>query len=126
MTSTILTRQKQNKAIVEIPQFFIEEFTEFYPNAKFMLVERDVNAWERSVNNTIVDVFNACRSFPMNITQYFDPYIKGFVGVHDAFEQVMFHKKGLIEGMEDAKRDSILEYVHLLLLRLVYIHFRRS
>ncbi|RFU74863.1 hypothetical protein TARUN_7374 [Trichoderma arundinaceum] len=96
-------------AIVEIPQFFIEEFLEYYPNAKFMLVERDVNAWERSLNNTIKDVLTACRSFPMNTIQYIDPFIKSFVNLHDAFEEVMFHGKGLQGGMEDAKRDSIAD-----------------
>ncbi|PTB63110.1 hypothetical protein BBK36DRAFT_1127129 [Trichoderma citrinoviride] len=96
-------------AIVEIPQFFIEEFIEFYPNAKFILVERDVNAWERSLNNTIAGILKACHSFPMNFTQYFDPWVKAFVGLHLAFEEVIFHNKGMEGGMEEAKKDSILD-----------------
>ncbi|GFP60123.1 hypothetical protein ACSS6W_007729 [Trichoderma asperelloides] len=94
-------------AIVEIPQFFIEEFVEFYPNAKFILVERDVDAWERSLSNTIKGVFEACRSFPMNVTQHVDPFIKAFVALHNTFEDVMFHGKGVNGGMEEAKMDSI-------------------
>ncbi|KAM0449799.1 hypothetical protein ACHAO4_007096 [Trichoderma viride] len=101
-----------NKAIVEIPQFFIEEFIEFYPNAKFILVERDVDAWERSLNNTVKAVIKACRSFPLNVSQYVDHYISGFVALHITFEDVMFHNKGMEEGMEEAKRDNITEYVH--------------
>ncbi|KAL7944048.1 hypothetical protein V8C42DRAFT_358724 [Trichoderma barbatum] len=96
-------------AIVEIPQFFIEEFIEFYPDAKFMIVERDVNAWARSVNNSIAEPIKMSRSFPLTIIQYFDAYTKGFVGLHNAFEDVMFHGKGIEEGMEDAKRDSIVD-----------------
>ncbi|KAL7918417.1 hypothetical protein ACQKWADRAFT_304191 [Trichoderma austrokoningii] len=96
-------------AIVEIPQFFIEEFTEYYPNAKFILVERDVDAWERSFNNTVKAVFNACRSFPMNVVQYTDRYISGFVTLHITFEDAMFHNKGIAKGMEEAKRDTIAD-----------------
>ncbi|KAL6898636.1 hypothetical protein GGI43DRAFT_428327 [Trichoderma evansii] len=94
-------------AIVEIPQLFIEEFIEFYPHAKFILVERDVDAWERSVNNTAKAMFVACRTFPMNITQYTDDYIKGFVHLNHAYEDVMFHNKGIKGGMEEAKKDSV-------------------
>ncbi|KAL7908269.1 hypothetical protein GGI35DRAFT_57003 [Trichoderma velutinum] len=96
-------------AIVEIPQFFIEEFIEFYPNAKFMIVERDVDAWERSVYNSIAEPIEAGRKFPLNVIQYIDSFIKVFVTFHDAFEQAMFHGKGLRAGMEDAKRDSVLD-----------------
>ncbi|KAL6902471.1 hypothetical protein GGI43DRAFT_340740 [Trichoderma evansii] len=94
-------------AIVEIPQFFIEEFIEFYPNAKFIFVERDVNAWARSVNNSVKAMFDASRSFPMNVTQYVDDFVKGFVHLHNNFEDVMFHGKGVTGGMEEAKRDYI-------------------
>ncbi|KAH0489908.1 hypothetical protein TgHK011_001400 [Trichoderma gracile] len=96
-------------AIVEIPQFFIEEFIEFYPNAKCILVERDANAWERSMNNTIAGIFKACNSFPMSVTQYVDPWVKAFVGLHIAFEEVIFHYKGIEGGMELAKRDGALD-----------------
>ncbi|EHK47004.1 uncharacterized protein TrAtP1_010366 [Trichoderma atroviride] len=96
-------------AIVEIPQFFIEEFIEFYPNAKFILVERDVDAWERSLNNTVKAVIKACRSFPLNVSQYVDHYISGFVALHVTFEDVMFHNKGMEKGMEEAKRDVIAD-----------------
>lgn len=100
-----------DKAIVEIPQFFIEECVEFYPDAKFIIVERDINAWERSLNNTVLPVFDGCRSFPMNISQYFDNFVKAFVASHIEFEDAMFHNKGIRAGMEDAKRDMISEYV---------------
>ncbi|KAL7931880.1 hypothetical protein V8C35DRAFT_104578 [Trichoderma chlorosporum] len=96
-------------AIVEIPQFFIEEFIEFYPNAKFMIVERNVDAWERSVYNSIAEPMEARRKFPLNVVQYVDDFIKAFVTLHDAFERVMFHDKGLRAGMEDAKRDMIID-----------------
>ncbi|EHK18479.1 uncharacterized protein TRIVIDRAFT_47553 [Trichoderma virens Gv29-8] len=96
-------------AIVEIPQFFIEEFIEFYPDAKFMIVERDVDAWERSVYNSIAEPIKAGKTFPLNVIQHIDGFIKVFVTLHDAFEQVMFHGKGLDAGMEDAKRDCILD-----------------
>lgn len=63
------------------------------------------------MNNTIAGMFKACNSFPMSITKYFDPWVKAFVGLHIAFEEVMFHYKGIKGGMEQAKKDSVLEYV---------------
>lgn len=47
----------------------------------------------------------------MNVSQYVDHYVKGFVSLHNTFEDVMFHGKGVNGGMEDAKRDNITEYV---------------
>lgn len=47
----------------------------------------------------------------MNLGQYVDRYLNGFVALHLAFEEVMFNGKGMEGGMEDAKRDSIAEYV---------------
>lgn len=47
----------------------------------------------------------------MNVSQYVDHYISGFVALHITFEDVMFHNKGMERGMEDAKRDNIAEYV---------------
>lgn len=48
----------------------------------------------------------------MNVSQYVDHYVRGFVSLHNTFEDVMFHGKGVQGGMEDAKRDNISEYVH--------------
>lgn len=76
-----------------------------------MIVERDVDAWERSVYNSIAEPIEAGKKFPLNIIRYIDSFIEVFVTLHDAFEQVMFHGKGLRAGMEDAKRDNVLEYV---------------
>ena len=78
-----------------------------------MIVERDVDAWERSVYNSIAEPIEMGRKFPVNVIQYFDTFMRAFVTFHDAFERVMFHDKGVRKGMEDAKRDSILEYVYL-------------
>lgn len=64
------------------------------------------------MNNTIAGMFKACNSFPITLTQYFDPWVKAFVGLHIAFEEVMFHNKGIKGGMEQAKRDCVLEYVY--------------
>lgn len=50
----------------------------------------------------------------MNVTQYVDDFVKGFVHLHNNFEDVMFHGKGVTGGMEEAKRDSISEYVYAL------------
>jgi len=94
-------------AIVEIPQFFVEELIEFYPNAKYILVERDLNAWERSMLNIFPYLMAQCKSFQMNMAKHFEGYIQAFIDVHLTFEEVVLHSKGLKEGIECAKKDNI-------------------
>lgn len=95
------------KTVVEVPQFFVEEFTSFYPDAKFILTERDIEAWVKSMNNSARGVFEACHAFPMNLIRFIDPWISAFCSLHDALETVIFHGKSMDLGAEDAKRDTI-------------------
>ncbi|KAI5921058.1 hypothetical protein F4810DRAFT_680039 [Camillea tinctor] len=50
--------------VIEIPQFFIQEFIEFYPDAKFILTERSVESWVKSLENTVGPMLQMTRSFP--------------------------------------------------------------
>ncbi|KAI0015699.1 hypothetical protein F4780DRAFT_48774 [Xylariomycetidae sp. FL0641] len=93
--------------VIEIPQYFIEEFTQFYPDAKFVLTERDLDSWIKSVQNTAVPMFKACRSFPLNAIRGFDGWLESFCRLMNTMELVYFHGKGGKAGAEDAKLDTV-------------------
>ncbi|KAJ3489899.1 hypothetical protein NLG97_g5899 [Lecanicillium saksenae] len=92
--------------IVEIPAYFVEEFIEYYPNAKFILTERDLTAWERSMGHIVSSVTQACHSFPLNVVRKIDGPVAAFIDVNDTFWQVIFHGRGPKAGMELAKADN--------------------
>ncbi|KAI0594813.1 hypothetical protein F4775DRAFT_419638 [Biscogniauxia sp. FL1348] len=93
--------------IIEIPQFFIEEFIEFYPDAKFILTERSVESWVKSMENTLGSIMKMTRSFPMTAVRWVDGFTDAFCTLHYALDDVMFHGKGMKGGMDDAVRDHL-------------------
>ncbi|KAI1118701.1 hypothetical protein F5Y14DRAFT_461543 [Nemania sp. NC0429] len=94
---------------VEIPQFFPEEFVEFYPNACFILTERSLDSWTRSMNNTITPVMTAIKSFPLSVLRNFDSVIDAFCSLIGVFETVMYHGKTCKsqEGVKEAEQDTL-------------------
>ncbi|KAI1131871.1 hypothetical protein F5Y10DRAFT_232745 [Nemania abortiva] len=96
-------------AIVEIPQFFIEEFVQFYPNAHFILTERSLESWTISMNNTASYMFTATRSFPLSAIRRVDSFVEAFCSLHNVLEAVTYHGKTCqsAEGVEASKRDTV-------------------
>ncbi|KAI0182398.1 hypothetical protein EV127DRAFT_449680 [Xylaria flabelliformis] len=96
-------------AIVEIPQFFIEEFIEFYPNARFILTERDLESWTKSMNNTARPMMTATRTFPLSAIRKVDPYVEAFCSLHNVLETVVYYGKTCddAEGIEGSRRDTV-------------------
>lgn len=101
-------RAKTAKTIIEVPQFFLEEFISFYPDAKFILTERDMDAWTKSMNNTVVPVFQSMHAFPMNVIGLIDSFMDAVVKFHVTTEEIMFHGKGAgsAEGMRLCQEDT--------------------
>ncbi|KAI0018421.1 hypothetical protein F4780DRAFT_751491 [Xylariomycetidae sp. FL0641] len=62
--------------INEMPQFMLPQFLEAYPDAKFLLTERNPDRWANSVMQTINAFGEAGRTFPMNWLKQFDVYTK--------------------------------------------------
>ncbi|PKS08084.1 hypothetical protein jhhlp_005359 [Lomentospora prolificans] len=77
-------------AIIEIPQFFIPEFVDSYPDAKFILTERDIDSWATSFRNTAGKVFEDVRHFPWNVTRLLDPLIAAFCDANTTWDEVIF------------------------------------
>lgn len=97
------------QTIVEIPSYFVEEFIEYYPDAKFILTERDLTAWDKSLSHLVTTVIAATHSFPLNVVAKLDSQIAMFTEVNDTFWQIIFHGRGLRAGMPLAKADNVNE-----------------
>ncbi|KAI1431122.1 P-loop containing nucleoside triphosphate hydrolase protein [Xylaria sp. CBS 124048] len=55
-----------------VPCYLTEEIVQAYPDAKFILTVREPEAWARSIWNTIGLIDARARSFPLNVSKYFD------------------------------------------------------
>ncbi|KAI0466190.1 hypothetical protein F4859DRAFT_498566 [Xylaria cf. heliscus] len=96
-------------AIVEIPQFFTEEFIEFYPNARFILTERSLDSWTKSMNNTAKPMMTATRTFPLSAIRKVDAFVEAFCSLHNVLETVCYYGKTCDskEGIEESRRDTL-------------------
>ncbi|KAI3324886.1 TLD-domain-containing protein [Xylariaceae sp. AK1471] len=94
---------------VEIPQFFVEEFIEFYPNARFILTERSLESWTKSMSNTAVPIFKSMKSFPFTAVRRVDSFTNAFCSLHRVLETVTYHGKTGEdkEGIEAAEHDTL-------------------
>ncbi|KAI2777326.1 P-loop containing nucleoside triphosphate hydrolase protein [Daldinia loculata] len=63
--------------IIEMPFFMIRSVLKTYPDAKFLLTERNPDKWARSFENTIGMMQTKFSSLPMSIFKYFDGFAYG-------------------------------------------------
>ncbi|RJE26623.1 hypothetical protein PHISCL_01037 [Aspergillus sclerotialis] len=64
--------------LIEVPSYLGTRVLELYaedPDVKFILTQRNPDKWVRSMNQTVGELVNAYRSFPINILKYFDDYV---------------------------------------------------
>lgn len=80
-----------------------------YPNAKFILTERSLPSWEKSITYVFTSIHNAILSFPMNVIRMLDGHINSFIDLNLIFYQVTFHGRGVKGGMQLAKDDLVNE-----------------
>ncbi|KAI0402825.1 hypothetical protein F4802DRAFT_599638 [Xylaria palmicola] len=94
---------------VEIPQFFAEEFIEFYPNARFILTERGLDSWTKSMSNTAIPMLKTTRAFPLSAIRRVDSFIDAFCALHNVFEEIIYHGKTCEseDGIEASRRDTL-------------------
>ncbi|KAI0161097.1 P-loop containing nucleoside triphosphate hydrolase protein [Hypoxylon sp. FL1284] len=60
--------------IIEMPFFMIRSVLKAYPDAKFLLTERDPDKWAKSMANTVGKLTQGFNSFPMIIFKHFDAF----------------------------------------------------
>lgn len=87
----------------------MEELVEFYPNAKFILVERDLESWLKSVDNSLGMVCKSGKEFPLSLVKVLDGNFVGpFVRLNETVADVVFGGKGFTsEGRAFAMQDTI-------------------
>ncbi|KAI5921445.1 P-loop containing nucleoside triphosphate hydrolase protein [Camillea tinctor] len=60
--------------IIEMPFFMIHSVVKAYPDAKFLLTERDPEKWATSYINTVGKIQTLFSSFPFSLLSLFDDY----------------------------------------------------
>ncbi|KAF3060882.1 putative nad dependent epimerase protein [Daldinia childiae] len=63
--------------IIEMPFFMIRSVLKTYPDAKFLLTERNPDKWAKSFENTIGMMYTKFNSLPMSIFRHFDGFASG-------------------------------------------------
>ncbi|KAI0388792.1 P-loop containing nucleoside triphosphate hydrolase protein [Xylariaceae sp. FL0594] len=61
--------------IIEMPFFMLPQIVDAYPDAKFLLTERDPERWADSLLNTVGLAQTRINSFPMTLFKYFDAWM---------------------------------------------------
>ncbi|KAI1386597.1 P-loop containing nucleoside triphosphate hydrolase protein [Hypoxylon trugodes] len=60
--------------IIEMPFFMLRSTLKAYPDAKFLLTERNPEKWAKSYRNTIGDMVIQFGSFPLSVCRHFDAF----------------------------------------------------
>ncbi|KAK6208372.1 hypothetical protein LQW54_006852 [Pestalotiopsis sp. IQ-011] len=93
--------------LIEIVPLLLDDIVACYPDAQFMHVERDVDTWYRSVDNTGGAMFKACASFPLRQMRLIDDYVDKFCSLHLTLADVFTHGT----PWDDAKDICVREYL---------------
>ncbi|KAI5868337.1 hypothetical protein GGS23DRAFT_23002 [Durotheca rogersii] len=67
--------------IIEMPFFMIHSVVQAYPDAKFLLTERDPDKWAKSFVNTIGQITVQSGRFPMAVFKHFDGFASGMSAI---------------------------------------------
>lgn len=78
---------------------------EFYPNAKFILTERDLDKWATSVHNSLGYSLRVFHSFPLNGVRMMDDFVSAVASLTEVMTEIFFHGNGLEVGMPQAQRE---------------------
>lgn len=89
-------------------QYFFDEFLQFRLDVKFIITDRDAESWIKSVKNTICKLLEMTKSFPLNILKMSKLWLGAFCSLNSTLEEVIFHGKGSVAGIEDARSDFVL------------------
>ncbi|KAH8681036.1 P-loop containing nucleoside triphosphate hydrolase protein [Xylariales sp. PMI_506] len=98
-------------ALVEMPGFFPEEIYKAYPNAKYILVERNPDKWVTSMKNTIGALAGDIPKFPLSYFRKFDEFIDEFFKFTWVFIDVITHTTGLNDAGWTRARQHYVDYI---------------
>ncbi|KAI2638402.1 hypothetical protein GGS21DRAFT_488485 [Xylaria nigripes] len=91
--------------IIEAPFFMPRSFLNAYPDAKYLLIERDPERWAKSFINTIGGFAVRLRRFPASLFKRFDEYASSMSNLNGLLTD--YHTNNL--GTSDEGRQALIE-----------------
>ena len=90
-----------------MPFFMVSEVVEAYPDAKFLLMERDPDKWAKSWLNTIGPLTLRYTQFPTNVLSYLHPLSRA-MSKFGAMNRRLFFKSD--KNDEVARQNLVAHY----------------
>jgi hypothetical protein len=97
----------QEQTILEVSPFFLQEIIECYPDAQYLHMERDVDTWYRSMDNTGGPMFAGVAKFPLKQMRSIDDFVDKFCSLHLTLEGMWCHGRLWKEGEDVCKEDYL-------------------
>lgn len=88
-----------------MPFFMLRSTLKAYPDAKFLLTERDPEKWAKSFSNSAVTAVERFNQFPMSIFKNFDSFAYNF---HKFGRTISYYTNGF--GVSDKGHQALVEY----------------
>jgi hypothetical protein len=88
-----------------MPYFMLRSILKAYPDAKFLLTERDPEKWAKSYFNTIGVANTQFHQLPMSVFRYFD----SFTSIMATFGGRMLDYCTNGYGLSDEGREALIE-----------------
>ena len=92
-----------------VPGYLTEEIVKAYPDAKFILTERDPDAWLRSLQGSVAGLAKAVNHPPLSILKQFDEYNNEFCKLVPLVFDALSDGKGPTEEGFTAARQHYIE-----------------
>ncbi|KAI2471010.1 P-loop containing nucleoside triphosphate hydrolase protein [Annulohypoxylon bovei var. microspora] len=97
--------------IIEMPFFMLHSTVQAYPDAKFLLTERNPEKWAKSFANTIGGLAVQLESFPMSVFKHFDNLIYGMSFMGNSVLNYYSNGYGLTPTGQKCLADNYKKYI---------------
>ena len=92
-----------------MPAYMAADFIAAYPDAEYLLVERNPDALVRSWKATTFELATAVDSFPLSILRHFDPLLREVARFCDIILPAVTNGKGVSPEGEQALRQYYID-----------------
>ena len=83
-----------------MPAFFAPELVAAYPEAKFILTQREPKSWCRSIHSTFVPLQMSWDQFPLWPMRHIEPFTRKFFELTRLISRVLWKDIGAYQGPE--------------------------
>ncbi|KAJ0277048.1 hypothetical protein Brms1b_011300 [Colletotrichum noveboracense] len=94
-------------SVTDVPAWFLPELVAAYPNAKFVLTERDPEAWRRSVAKTFQPMATFFTTPSVRLIGMFDAYTYYLTQLGHSFRRILY--RGYMGGDKERELDECVE-----------------